>query len=643
MIALAARTLLDRWQLFVGTIAAVAIGVGIVHAGMTIILGVESAAPPVNAAPEAAEAFRQAASGASTLTGMTVMLGAFLTVFVVASTIGFAVDERRRDLATLRIVGVTAGQIRRVLLGEAALIALLGTLVGAALGLALTPIQRAILTGLGVLPAEIGSPVQPAVLILDLVVAVCVTVLGAWGSVRRATRVRPLEVLRRGETERRVMGVRRWLTAVIAVLLTVVQVYFSATSGGMLIPLLLGLGIVVTASVAMSCLAPLLVPAVAGLVSALAGRRPVTAVAVANLRDAVRRTASCAAPMIVLVSLVMGLQGILDTQTASAEFERSHLIRADLVASGATFDVGRAETIPGIAVAAPETVVPLAVRLTRGGVVLDGPGTVVAVDPDRFRQTRLLQPESGDLADFGSGSIVFGNGLDSLMVNGEYEQITLQVDGTAIPLTEAARMPETLAGTDGFYIDRAILPAQVLERYTTALVQLEPDADVNLVRADLAALGATRIETPTAAAQDDSSTKDRENRGVMGAIVGLGSLYALISVLSTVAISIGQRRSELATLRLSGMTRRQVLGAVVVEALSATLIGLFLGAVAAVTALVGLWIATFRAYGTAVIAVPWPLLLGITALTMALTAATSIVSTRSALRISAIRAVGTPE
>ncbi len=643
MIALAARTFLDRWQLFVGTIAAVAIGVGIVHAGMTIILGVENTAPPATMTPEASEAFRQAAGAANTLTGMTVMLGAFLTIFVVASTIGFAVDQRRCDLAMLRIVGVTAGQIRRVLLGEAALIALLGTLVGAALGLALTPVQRVILSGLGVLPAGIDSPVQPTVLILDLVVAVSVTIVVAWGVARRATRVRPLEVLRRGETERRVMGVRRWLTAMIAVLLSVVQVYFSATNGGMLIPLLLSLGIVVTTSVAMSCLAPLLVPAVARVVSALAGQRPVTAVAVANLRDAVRRTASCAAPMIVLVSLVMGLQGILDTQTAAAEFERSRMIRADLVVSGATFEAGRAETIPGIAVAAPETIVPLAVRLTRGGVVLDGPGTVVAVDPDRFRLTRLLQPASGDLDDFGPGRIVFGNGLDSLMVNGEYEQITLEVDGTAIPLTEAARMPETLAGTDGFYIDRAILPAQMLERSTTALVQLEPDADLDLVRAELAALGATRIETPTAAAQDDSSTKDRENRGVMGAIVGLGSLYALISVLSTVAISIGQRRRELAILRLSGTTRRQVVGLVVAESLSAILIGLFLGAVAAVTALVGLWIATFRAYGTAVIAVPWTLLLGLTALTMALTAATSIVSTLSALRVSAIRAVGTPE
>jgi putative ABC transport system permease protein len=643
VISLAARTFFDRWSLFVGSIIAVALGVGIVHAGMTIILGVENSQPPLDATPAEAEAFRQAASGANTLTGMTVMLGAFLTVFVVASTIGFAADQRRHDLATLRIAGVTAGQIRRLLLGEALLVSIVGALIGAVLGFVLTSVQGAILSGLGVLPSEIDTPVAPAVLILDFVVAVVVSVWGAWGSARRATRVRPLDALRRTPLERRVMGLRRWVVAVIALVLTGVQVFFSATSGGMLIPLLLGLGIIITASVAMSRLAPLLVPAIARMVAMIAPRRPVPSVAVANLRDSVGRTASCAAPMIVLVSIVMGLQGILDTQTAAGETEQT-LIRADLVVSGQDFDVDRAEQIGGVRIAAPETVVPLSVRLTRDNITLDGPGTVVAVDPDRFRQIRQQKPASGDLDDFNSQTIVFGSGLDSLTVNGQYDNISLQLDGTAVPLRQAARLPETLAGSDGFYIDRSILPASMLaERITSVLVQLEPGADVDKVRSQLAGLGATRIDTPSTLVREDASTKDGENRAVMGAIVGLGSLYALISVLSTVAISIGQRRSELATLRLSGMTKRQVQGAVIAETLSATLIGLILGAVAAITSMVGLWIATLRAYGTPVIAIPWALLAAITLATLALTAATAAVATRSTLRGNAVSAVGAAE
>ncbi len=58
MIPLALRTFADRWQLFVGTVLAVTAGVAIVHAGMTIILGVENAVPPDGSTPAEAEAFQ---------------------------------------------------------------------------------------------------------------------------------------------------------------------------------------------------------------------------------------------------------------------------------------------------------------------------------------------------------------------------------------------------------------------------------------------------------------------------------------------------------------------------------------------------------------------------------------------------------
>ena len=47
-----------------------------------------------------------------------------LIVFVVAGTIGLSVRHRRRDLALLRAVAATPGQVRRMLVAEAALLAL---------------------------------------------------------------------------------------------------------------------------------------------------------------------------------------------------------------------------------------------------------------------------------------------------------------------------------------------------------------------------------------------------------------------------------------------------------------------------------------------------------------------------------------
>ena len=417
MIRLAIRTFTDRWQLFVGTVLAITAGVAIVHAGMTIILGIENATAPEGLGPADADAFNQSASGASTLTGMTVMLGAFLTIFVVGSTFSFAVDQRRGDLAVLRLGGVTSGQIRRLLLGEALLAGLIGTITGAVLGIGLTVVQRSLLSWLGTLPADLDTPLRPAVLILDLAIALGVSLAGSWGAARRATKVSPLDALRRSAIEQKVMTVSRWIVAVIAIALTAVQAYFSATTGGMLIPLLLGLGIVITASIAMSRLSPLLVPAVSGLLAPWSRRSPVASLAVANLRDAVRRTASCAAPMIVLVSLVMGLQGILDTQTKAAASETTQLLKSDLVASGDDIDLAALEDLDGIALAAPETTVPLSVQLIRGGMPTSGPGTVVAVDPDAFRATHLQTPNSGDLADFGGKTIVFGPGLDLSLIH----------------------------------------------------------------------------------------------------------------------------------------------------------------------------------------------------------------------------------
>jgi putative ABC transport system permease protein len=158
MIRLALRTFADRWQLFVGTLLAVTAGVAIVHAGLTIILGVENADAPTSLTPEQAEAFRQAATDASQLTGIALMIGIFLTIFVVGSTFSFAVDQRRGDLAILRLGGVTRRQIRRLLLGEAFLAALLGALAGALLGTVLTTVQRTLLSRARLLPRRPRHP-----------------------------------------------------------------------------------------------------------------------------------------------------------------------------------------------------------------------------------------------------------------------------------------------------------------------------------------------------------------------------------------------------------------------------------------------------------------------------------------------------
>lgn len=59
-------------------------------------------------------------------------MSSFVSVFVVASTFSYAVAQRRRELGLLRLAGSTPGQLRRLVMVEAAAVGLAGAAVEAA-------------------------------------------------------------------------------------------------------------------------------------------------------------------------------------------------------------------------------------------------------------------------------------------------------------------------------------------------------------------------------------------------------------------------------------------------------------------------------------------------------------------------------
>jgi len=66
-----------------------------------------------------------------------VLFAGTLAVGVVYNSIRIALSERGRELATLRVLGFGSGEVSYVLLGEAALVVLLGLPLGCGLGMAL--------------------------------------------------------------------------------------------------------------------------------------------------------------------------------------------------------------------------------------------------------------------------------------------------------------------------------------------------------------------------------------------------------------------------------------------------------------------------------------------------------------------------
>ena len=62
------------------------------------------------------------------------MLGFVVAAFGIANTLGMNVLEQTRELALLRVVAMTRGQVRKLVLSQAGILGLVGVLLGMASG-----------------------------------------------------------------------------------------------------------------------------------------------------------------------------------------------------------------------------------------------------------------------------------------------------------------------------------------------------------------------------------------------------------------------------------------------------------------------------------------------------------------------------
>lgn len=149
---------------------------------------------PKSAAQVRAEASaQQAASAAWTnnlVTG-TAAIALLVGTLIIANTFTILIAQRRRQIGLLRVVGASRGQVVGRLLVEAALLGLIGSLIGLPVGIGLA----ALISAYGTHSLGFGLEVPWLGLGVVLLVGVAATVLSSLLPIRRATQVLPLEAL----------------------------------------------------------------------------------------------------------------------------------------------------------------------------------------------------------------------------------------------------------------------------------------------------------------------------------------------------------------------------------------------------------------------------------------------------------------
>lgn len=642
MFALSLRTFRERWQLFIGALLTVAMGVALVQSALLILISAASPVIPAGLTPDQRQQVSDGYAGAITLLAMVLALATFLAVFIVSSTFAFTVAQRRRDLALLRLVGGSRGQLRRLLLSEALLLAVIGCGVGVPLGLVAMNVQSDLLRGLGFVPPQFAARWQDWILAVSFGVGIGVSLIGVFAASRRAAKVAPLEALRATGAQRRVMTGVRWAFGLLFLAGTIALLVVAPLTGADgAIPI--SINVSITAAVALAAFSPLVVPLVGRVLGLTLRGSTIGRLAQANLRDGVRRSASTAAPLLVLVTLVLGLSGALSTLATAGRAELQRTVHGDLIVDSGGAAADRIADIPGVTVAATQVPVEATVtteRTTHDKEQVSTHDTVaLAVDPATYASTHPLPLAAGSLADLHGATMAVGQNED-LSVG---DTATVRIGGRNLTLRVVGLLPETLSGGEYDYLlPRDLVPAPLLAGAAETVVKLDPGADQSAVTKSIRALGG-QVRPMSDWLNAQTSEQNQMNSGIMTVLMGLAGLYALVAVINAVVIAAADRRCEFATARMTGLTRGQVVRMALIEAGAVTSIGLLLGFLGATGTLIEIGSAVRQFTGRTEFDIPWAPLGAVTLVAFLVISLTSVWTSLAATRVTPIRLVGTHE
>ncbi|MFD7064360.1 FtsX-like permease family protein [Streptomyces sp. NPDC059906] len=572
-------------------------------------------------------------------------LSAMVTVFVVASTLGLSIQQRQREMALLRTIGATPGQLRRLVLGETFFLAVVAT------GLATVPGPRFgqwlldAFAGAGVVPESIAYRAGSWPVIVGVGTALLTAVGAAYIAAHGAARTKPTEALAEATLQRRWFSAFRLVVGLLCLAGGAALAWGTAGSAGPD-----AAGVATPAAMVWAAAFGLLGPVVVrAMVAAL--RRPVSRLsglsgelAAHNARARTARLASAVMPVMLASGLAVGLIYMQTTQSDGAKQAFEESMRADVVVTSASggLPLDLVDTVrsqPGVAAASAQ--IP-----TTGYIEPDEPMrpsegedtgpqptelSMLGVTHQGLDRTTAYRAASGSLADLSGKSVVLPARYAEDRELGDLVPMRLG-DGTQVEL----KLVATVDGRRGY--ETALVPASLLVGHTDGglvpqiLVTAAAGTDPAALTSSLSALAKEQPglqvsgrEVLEAAQADADDTQAWMAYLVLGVVVG----YATLALINTQVLATTERRKEFMLQRLIGATRRQVLQMMTVEASLVALAGVILGLLVAGATLVPL---SMSVLGTALPGgSPW-ILVAVVAGATALTLMTTLLAAGAVLR-----------
>ena len=496
----------------------------------------------------------------------------FVGAFLIFNTFNILVAQRQRELALLRALGASRGQVTRSVLVEGLVVGLLASAIGLGAGVGVAAGLRALISSFGGALPSGPLIVTTRTVIAAFAVGILVTLLASLLPARRASAVPPVAAMRDAAIPE--SSLRRSLVIGSVLLLLGVLLVAKGLTGNL--PLL-GVGALLS-FLGVAGLSPLLSRPASRLLGWPLARGVPGKLGQRNAMRNPRRTASTAAALMIGLALVSAVSVLGASTKASVVKIVEGAVGADLVVQQKGFARGFSPTVtqsvrsaPGVArvdvlrfeqakvgsavtfvTAVPAESIGRTITLTRkAGDLSLSPSTLLLSDKEA--KDRALRPGDSVQVTFGRGS------TQTLRVAGTY--LANQLVGPYL-LDQSASQQFTNRLDSVLLVEaRKGVSADQVRASVDRVVAAEPTVEV-LNRAEFTKSTTSQIDTVTT---------------IITILLGLSILIAVLGIVNTLALAVIERTHELGLLRAVGLSRRQTRRMVSVEAVIVSVFGALLG------------------------------------------------------------------
>jgi putative ABC transport system permease protein len=541
--------------------------------------------------------------------GMALFVGAFL----ILNSFNMTVLQRIREIGTLRALGASRRRVAVSVVGEALVLAAVGSIFGLVLGVFLAEALAAAMRSFFGLPLS-SLEITAGAAIAAIVVGLLATVAGALNPALRAGRISPIRALSGGRGIEGRPGRRRFIAGLALFLpgLAIGGLFWFSNQSGSVLAALVGVGSTMTMFVGMVLLAPFVVmPAIRLLAVPTRAAMPAEGrLAADSLQANPLRTSATASALVITLSVVVVNSMMSASFVGSISDELDSRFARDLTVQPAGYspygppttglDDSLAERIASLPQAG--TVTPKRIVYTTNLPGSDEEGLLTAVDPTQWNNVDHSDYEGASaaqaMAGLAAGGAIVGKGYSDATGLGVGDTLVLKGASGTRRAPIVARLDTLEANGNEVTVSLATMERVFgITTDSTLAVTARTPAERDALETAVERLLTDHYPGYEAVSNTEfkQQYKDAINQqfAFFNAIIGVAVIVGLLGIVNTLSMSVLERTREIGVLRALGGSRWRIRRAMLDESMMISLAGSLVGIAAGL--LVGaVWLFSIR-------------------------------------------------